>query len=356
MKKIPRVIIGIYHYPHVNFYKNAIKILKRENIDVDFIIRPRGNLVPVIEKEYDYLSFYSIGKYRRSTFGKIFNVMEMDILTLKCLQRKNFDAVTAIGGMGLVHAAYLSRIPSVIFTDDVEYKLGFYTFRFLADRILIPRCIPITGKNILKYDGFKELAHLHPNYYKPNKNALDPYDVKPNEYVLIREQSPVSLVYRHAYIGELLEIAKYLKDMGFKILLSLEDKSKADIYKDIGTVLKEPVDDLPSLLKFASFVITSGDTLARESCLVGTPAIYTGGRDMSVNRELIRRNCLFKIDEKKNVMDAVKNILENDLKKETEEKIANAIRNEWDDTTEVIVNNLLSIIYKDNSLIEKYKT
>ena len=353
----PRVIIGIAHYPHMNFYKNAIEILKKKNIGIELVIRPRGNLLSIVEKEYNHPSFCLISKHRRSTLGKMFSLIEGDVQTLRYLRKKDFDVVTACGGINLTHATYLLRKPSIMFDDDIEYKLGFYSYKPFANRVVIPGCIPIKGKNILKYNGFKELAHLHPNYFTPNRKILKQYDIKSNnnKYVLIREQSPVSLVYRHAYIGELLEIAKYLKDRGFKILLSLEDKSKADIYKDIGTVLKEPVEEFHSLLKFASLVITSGDTLARESCLVGTPAIYTGGRDMYVNKELIRRNCLFKVDERENIMDTVAKIIESDLKKETRKKIARAIMEEWDDTTEVIINNLLSVIYNDDSLIGKYR-
>ena len=35
-----------------------------------------------------------------------------------------------------------------------------------------------------------------------------------------------------------------------------------------------------TLLYYAKCVISSGDTVAREAALLGTPAIYIGGRDM----------------------------------------------------------------------------
>ena len=95
--------------------------------------------------------------------------------------------------------------------------------------------------------------------------------------------------------------------------------------------------------------------MARESCLVGTPAIYTGGRDMAINNELIKRSCMFKVNDEKYIKDTIKYLIEANIKKEVEAKINQAIKEEWVDTTQVILDVLLGTIYKDKSLIEKYK-
>jgi len=349
------VVIDILHYPHVNFYKHAIATLKEKNIDVHVILRPRGNLVSIFEKECLDVPFVLIGQHRKTLFGKMADMVERDIAFLKYLSKIKFDAGTGFGSINMAHITRFFGKPSILFGDDIEYKLGHYLGHSLATRDVRPKCVPAYGKNLLKYDGFKELAYLHPNHFKPNKKALEPYNLDPYEYVFIREVSNASLNYRRAEMGKLSKVLDYLKEMNLKILLSIENKSLINIFKDHCIILKEPVEDIHSLLSFAHFTISSGDSMARESCLVGTPAIYTGGRDMAINKELIKRSCMFKVEDEESIKNTIDYIINNDVRKEVETKIKYAIEHEWVDTTQVILDVLLGTIYKDDSLIEKYK-
>jgi len=349
------VIIDITHYPHVNFYKYAIKSLKERNINVYVILRPRGKLVSIFQKECPDVPFVLIGRYRKKIFGKIFDMVERDTALLRYLSKRKFDVGTGVGSINLTHVTHFLKKPSIMFEDDLEYKLGYHLYSHLASQVVMPKCIPAQGKHLLKYSGFKELAHLHPNHFKPNKKALESYDLNPYEYVFIREVSSASLNYQKLKMGKLSKILDYLKEMDLKIVLSIEDKSLINLFKEHCIILKEPVEDIHSLLSYANFTISSGDSMARESCLVGTPAIYTGERDMAINNEFIKRSCMFKVNDENYLEETIKYLIEQDVKKEVEAKINQAIREEWVDTTEVILDVLLGTIYKDNSLIEKYK-
>ncbi len=351
----PRILIDITHFPHLNFFRNAVAILQKEHhFSVDLIFQPRGNLASIIREEYPGYSFTAFGSHRNSLLGKAVNIVLRDTQLLYYLRRRNFDTCAGIHAINLSHVSYLLRKPSVVFSDDTGSKLIYYPYKFFATRIVIPRCIPLNGKNVLKYSGFKELAYLHPRYFTPNVKCLDEYNLKPKEYVFIREVANTTVNYRELKTGELGEICPYLKDAGFEIILSLEDKKLRNRFENECIILNEPVRDIYSLLHFAALTISSGDTMARESCLVGTPAIYTGGRNMPVNMELEKKGCLFRAEGKQQILNTVINILENNPKQRTENVINEAIESEWEDTTEVIINNLLSTTYKDDSLIQKY--
>lgn len=357
MRKIdrPSVVIDILHYPHLNFYKNAIKILKDKDINVDVILRPRGNLISIFQKECPGVSFVSIGKHRRTIFGKVFDLIERDRALFNYIKKIKSDVGTAAGSINLAHAYFFLRKPSIIFVDDIENKLPNYLVKPFATKFVVPIYASELGKNVLKYNGFKELAYLHPNHFKPNKEALEQYNLNPYEYVFIREVSNASLNYRNLEMGRLSKILNYLKEMNLKILLSIEDKTLINLFEDYCIILKEPVEDIHSLLHYAILTISSGDSMARESCLVGTPAIYTGGRDMAINNELIERSCMFKVNGETNIKDTIKYLIENDVKKEVKLKIKCAIKQEWVDTNEVILNIIMGSIYDDYSLIDKYK-
>ncbi|HDD45910.1 MAG TPA: DUF354 domain-containing protein [Candidatus Aenigmarchaeota archaeon] len=347
------VIFDIQHYPSVNLFKHAIKVLTEKNINVHVVIQPRGNLVSVFQSECPTVPFVLIGQHKKTLFGKMVNMIKRDIALLGYLSKIKFDI--GVDSINLAHTTRFFGKPTVVFVDDIEYKLAYHLIKSSATWIIMPRCIPAQGKNLLKYNGFKELAYLHPSHFTPNKKALESYNLNPYEYVFIREVSSASLNYQKMKMGRLSKILDYLKQKDLKIVLSIEDKSLIDLFKEHCIILKEPVEDIHSLLSFAHFTISSGDSMARESCLVGTPAIYTGGRDMAINNELIKRSCMFKVEDEESIKNTIDYIINNDVRKEVETKIKYAIEHEWVDTTQVILDVLLGTIYKDDSLIEKYK-
>ena len=349
-----KILIDILHPADINFFKNAVAALNRKDIDITIIVRPRGKMIEILKSELSNMQFTPVGRYHDSTSGKLFSVATRNFNLILFLRKNNFDLCTSYGFfVGIASRFY--RMPSVIFADDYEYKSTFYLSKFCGDYFVIPSCILATGKNILKYKGFKELAYLHPNYFKPDRNVLKQYGITPNNYVFIREVSRASMNYKNLRQMDLPKVIRSLNDFGLKVVLSLEDKTRAESLKDNCIVLEEPVDDIFSLLSFALFTISSGDSMARESCLVGTPAIYTGGRDMVINKELIERGCMFKVDNEKQLNTAITNMIENNVKEETKRTIERAVKHEWMDTTKVILDILISVANKDESLLERYK-
>ena len=119
------------------------------------------------------------------------------------LRKIEFEVGTGISSDSLAHTTHFFKKPYINFGDDVEYKLGYYLVHPFSTRDVIPKSVPSHGKNLLKYNGFKELAYLHPNHFTPNKKALEPYNLDPYEYVFIREVSNASLNYRRAEMGKL---------------------------------------------------------------------------------------------------------------------------------------------------------
>ena len=339
------IIIDLVHPADVNFYKNTINILMKRKIDINLIVRPRGRLISILQKELPYTDLKIIGKHYSNIHGKIFGLIKRDLELIFYLNKIDFDVSTSFGAFLISHASRILRKPCVAFGDDYEYKIPFYLVKFTATRYVMPECIPATGKNIYKYNGFKELAYLHSRYFKPNREILEQYKLRPQEYVFMREIANTSLNYKDPS-AKLHEITEYLKEMGFQIVVSLENKSLIERFKKNCIILEEPVEDIYSLLSFAALTLSSGDTMARESCLVGTPTIYTGGRDMYANEELIRKKCMFKVDDIEKVPTTVNYILENDMKRDVKRIIEHAIKHEWEDTTEVILENLLEVVDK----------
>jgi hypothetical protein len=291
--------------------------------------------------------FTSIGSYRKSFIAKVVWISYRFPLFLNHVRRGRYDVVASFGGIGICHATYVLGKPSVIFDDDVEYGIGFYPYKWFATRLVMPEQIPVHGRNVVRYKGFKELAYLHPRHFKPDEGVLQEYGLRPGQYVFVREVSKISMNYAHLESGQLADVCRHLSSSGTRVVLSLEDKALSDRFAPYCTILQEPVRDIFSLMHFAQLAISSGDTMAREACLTGTPVIYTGGRQMSVNTELTKKGILFQPDDENPVMKLAGRIIEQNIKQKTSEIVHQALLNEWEDTTDVIVNNVLGAMQKN---------
>ncbi|MEM4260312.1 MAG: DUF354 domain-containing protein [Candidatus Woesearchaeota archaeon] len=283
-----RILIDILHPADINFFKNAIKILLNKKHKIFITYTDRGNIESILKKEYaDFeIPMIKLGTHHKKKFRKIIGIPERVFKLIKFMKDKKFDKVISFQSFYLAMAAKFYRIPSIIFYDDYEYKSTFNLCKIFASRFVLPSSIPVSGKNIYKTYDFKELAYLHPTYFKPNIGVLKEYNLKPGEYVFIREISNISLNYSQTS-SNLDSIIKHVKKRRLKIILSLEDKSLIPKYNKDCIILNEPVSDIYSLINFAKCVVTSGDTIAREAALLGVPTIYTGKRKMSVNKQLI---------------------------------------------------------------------
>lgn len=344
MNKSPKIVIDIIHPADLNFFKNAVAILRKKyNVDVELILRRRGNLASIAKKEYPDLPLVAYGDHKKSLLGKALSMFLRDLSLLFHLRERRYDVLAGFQGINVSHVSWLLRKPSVVFDDDT-FKLTFYPHKFFATKIVIPECMGIKGKNIVTYNGFKELAYLHPRYFTPDPLCLDEYNLQPLKYVFIREVTNATVDSRKLKLGQLSEICPYLREANYKIVLSLEEKRLTNLFEKDCIILREPVRDIYSLMHFAAFTISSGDTMARESCMLGTPAIYTGKKKMPVNAVLERKGCFFQAEGTQQVRDFIKKILENDLKQHTRQVIKEAIELEWEDTTQVIIQSITEFI------------
>ena len=352
----PKVVISILHIPHLNFFKNAIFELEKLNLEVHLIVRPRGNLEKVFKAELGDRKYKIIGKHSETFTGKIFDIIKRDFELIKYLKTLGNFVGLSCGDHCLTHACKILGNPSISFSDDLlEYKMGYYLFKYTCDSIVIPDSIPISRDNVFKFKGSKQLAYLHPKYFTPSSSVLEEYNVKENNYVFMREISNSSLNYSHLETGISKKLIRAIRNKGYKILLSLEDKSKAHKYSKFCQILKEPVSDIFSLIKFAAFSICSGDSMARESGVLGTPCVYVGGRDMHILEDLYKRDIIFNANSVSSAISIVENIIEHNLKTISLESSENAIKNEWHDTTQVILDHTFYRISGEKSLISKYR-
>jgi len=170
--------------------------------------------------------------------------------------------------------AFLLRKPHIALEDSfnmeqVRLYLPFTTVVFTSS-------YPHTslGKKEIRYDGFQELAYLHPNYFKPNSSAHKILGLQPDEkYVVLRFVSwsashdigQIGIDYNSKII-----LTQEIRKHNLRVFISSEDKlpEMLNSYK-----LSIDPDCLHEVLAGAELYIGEGGTTATECAMMGVPNV-----------------------------------------------------------------------------------
>ena len=218
-------------------------------------------------------------------------------------------------------------------------------------------CLRNEMSALTKVGVHEHIIHLI-NASVPKRNMLvlelaqqDLYDYVDSKGGLISEDEA------RAYFAQMLQALLHChnqyvahRDIKLENWLLKPEKSQKKIFKDKCLILEEPVNDIHSLMHFAAITISSGDSMARESCLVGTPSIYTGGRYMDVNEPLIRNGFMKSVASKEELKNAIVESLSGNFSEEVSLQIKKAIKSDWSDTTKIMEDCVTELIETTKSL------
>jgi len=332
-----RILFDIYHLPQLNFFKNAIKALGPEKVDL--VCVNRGKLVQIIDRELKGYNLMVFGdyKYNKGMISMIFRIVVPRLFSLfRFISAKKYSLVVSAGSA--YQTSFVSRLkglPSLAFSDDPRW-LTFKIAIFFSSEFFTP---PVNSKSkaVTEFNALKEWAYLSPEYFNPDISALKEYNLQPGEYIFIRDVSTSTLNYKNQSADKVLDIAPYIKE---KVVLSLEEKAKAHLFPKHWTILKEPVIDIHSLMYFSKLVISSGDSVAREGGMLGVPSVYLGDREMPANRIMIEEGILIKFS----VADFLASYKNKELRMSRSQKEKEAFRTrlneKWQDVTKLILRQI----------------
>lgn len=268
-----RILIDIGHPAHVHFFKNFIWEMCR-----------RGHKLTVTARDKDValrlltgygIEHTSVGKAGRGKFNLVREWVERDRKIYAIARRFRPDILTGIHNPCVVHVARLTRAKSIIFTDTEHAKIAnLATFPF-SNIICTPSCFTKDlGKKQVRYNGYHELAYLHPNYFKPDSSALSKLGLsKKDRFIIVRfvswgaahdvGQHGFNLAARRKLVAEISRLGR--------ILITSESPlpEEFDKYK-----IRTPPEKIHDLLYYATMYIGEGATMATEAAILGTPSIY----------------------------------------------------------------------------------
>lgn len=301
------------------------------------------------EVSHDLLQSYGIpfvdrGTGSNSMSGKLGYLPKANWILLKQALRFKPDLLMSFSSPYAAQVSSLLRKPHIAFDDTEHARLGRMMYRPFTDVVLSPDSYKgdISKKQKL-FNGYMELLYLHPNHFTPDESVLELLGVGEGEkFVLLRfvswqathdaGHSGVSLENKRKAVEE---FSKYAR-----VFISSEAELPEDLepYK-----ISIPPAKMHDVLNYASLFYGESATMASESAVLGTPAIYLDNDGRGYTDDLEKRYGLVHnfsestADQQKSIEKGI-GLLQNDELAEKASQQRNKLLDEKIDVTDYLIN------------------
>lgn len=192
----------------------------------------------------------------------------------------------AIGEPGITHVSKLVGARSILFADTERSKLQKKISVPIADQVYTPEAFQNDlGSHQISYPGYHELAYLHPNRFTPNPAVLDKAGLEENERFVILRSVSWDAVHDVGDSGfeNIVDIVSVLEETGVKVIIT----SEGDLPDTIKNYqLSIDPHQIHHLMFYADLFIGESATMATESAILGTPAIFVSSSTRGYTEEL----------------------------------------------------------------------
>ena len=283
-----RLLFDVTHPALVHLFTPAATALDDRGHDVTVAAREKDvttDLLDAVDLPYVVAS--------RAGSGPLSRVEELIERTrgLTAIARETQpDVVVSQVDPAAVHAARRVGARAVVFDDSEHERVAAALTHRFADVVCTPAGFDRDVPNQRRYDGFHELAYLHPDRFTPDPDALRSHGVEPDSpYAVVRFVSWSA----HHDLGRggfslagKRRLIERLRSHG-SVYITSEAPLPDDLSEHAAPV---PPELLHDLLAFADCYVGDSQTMATEAAVLGTPAVRTnafvGDGDMSNFREL----------------------------------------------------------------------
>jgi hypothetical protein len=283
-----KILIDISHPAHVHFFKHAARIWQEHGQSVKFVARSKEITFQLLD-EYG-IHYQGLSKMRHGLSGLAVEMLEHQLKLARVAREFKPDVMLNIGGTFIAHVGRLMGIQTVVFTDTESARLSNrITFPF-ATWICTPSAyLYDLGEKQVRYQGYHELAYLHPNRFTPDPHSVLESGMAADEpFFLLRfvswgashdvGQAGLTNEDKTRLVNGLLEHGKVLITSEGPLPIALEP------YKVQISPTK-----IHDLLAYARMYVGEGTTMASEAAMLGVPGIYINTRVDGYVNELSRK-------------------------------------------------------------------
>ena len=290
-----RIIVEIQHPAHIHHFKNMIWNLERKGHSIKICTTDKDVTLSLLNSYGFNYELLGTNDGKISFINKMVLLLKYELRMLDIAKKYKPDLFIARGSPISAHVSMILHKPYIISSDSEPAALFGKLLSFpFADAVYIPSSYnkKLNSNKVIKIDGYKESAYLHPTYFKPDPAVFKELGLEiGSEYMVIR------FVAWKAYhdvgqsgLTEKLEVVTELKKYIDNIFISSEGPLPEELRQYL---LPTKPSRIHHVLYYAKLLLCDSQTMTTESALLGTPAVrcnsFVGENDMGNFVELEKK-------------------------------------------------------------------
>lgn len=305
-----RILIDIGHPGHVHLFKHLAHRIERDGGEVLFTVRDKECELELLQAEH--FPYKNFGKHYKSLWGKLWGLVKFDLEMFWTALQFKPDLLLSHGSIYASHTAFLMGKKHLSLEDSGNME-QIVLYRPFTEVILTPEVlVEKLGPKQIRYNGYHEIAYLHPNYFNPNIEAYQWLGLETGDpYAIIRFVS-WNATHDVGHKGlsnedKIRVVEKLSKKM--KVFISAE----ADLPEELEQYkIRLAPEQLHDALYYADIVVSEGTTIASEAGVLGTPAIYINSISRSYVEDQEKYGLVYNTSESGKVFNLIDQILAED--------------------------------------------
>jgi uncharacterized protein len=274
-----RILFYLGHPAHYHLFKNVILSLKEKKHNVIVLIKKKDILQYLLEKsQIEFINIQPGGR-GDSKFGIALGLLKRNWSVFWSCRKHRPDLMIGTSAE-ITHVGKVLNIPSIVVNEDDYDAVPLFTkFAYpWADHILAPVSCP-TGpvggeweKKTVHYDGFHELAYLHPDFFSPTKDNLIGKIDFTRPFAIMRF-AKLTAHHDEGKHGLSTKVVQSVIDiLGDKYNVYITSERELESEFEPYRINFDPI-HIHHALYFADMYIGDSQTMAAEAAVLGTPAV-----------------------------------------------------------------------------------
>ena len=165
-----KIVVDIGHPAQVHFFRNFVKAVRAKGHKVLITSTDKDVALKLLD-EYN-LEHIALGSTGDNFIKKIISIPVLDFKLYRAVRNFKPDLFVGSSSIRSAHISKWMRKPCLMFVDTEatikEHILYLPFIDYVCTPALFRRDL---GKKQIRYEGYHELAYLHPHYFKPNPDA-----------------------------------------------------------------------------------------------------------------------------------------------------------------------------------------
>lgn len=267
------ILFDINHPAHVHYFKHAIRKLQKNGHIVWVVARDKEITYQLLEEEG--ISFIGRGKGGVSVPEKVFYNIRAVKLLHRIISEKNIKLVISFMHPYAAQAAFLSGVPSLLFSDTEQaFWHHLFTTPF-ASEIHTPQVFSRNlGRKHTRFSSFMELAYLNTRDFGLSSAVLNnennPTGKRKAFVRFVSRSSMHDLSHRGITNIQKITLVKALSEY-FEVCISSEIPLPSELKK---YQIRTSVKDIHHVLSASDVYVGESATMAAESAFLGVPAVF----------------------------------------------------------------------------------